>query len=319
VLPIIFGILSAAGFGASVFLIQVGLRSGRVTPVQGMFVNLVAGNVLLLTALAIALTGGPMVLHWQGIMYFVAAGISAPLLGRVTIFYAIRHVGSTRAASLAISESLFAGPLAFLFLGQHISWLSGVGIVVIVVGTVLFISETRQTLSTDDGLELVEDGTTAPEPTGQDVGRRVGVGVIMALLSGFFFAVAGIFRQYGVDSIPSALLGTAIGTFVALLVSTVGLSRRPMVMVSAFRVPRRDLLCFIGSGSLSSVAMLCFFWALDANGTVAISTALKNTSSIFTFFFALIFLARKERVSVRLGVLVVTVALGAGLAALGRG
>ena len=131
--------------------------------------------------------------------------------------------------------------------------------------------------------------------------------------------MAGIFRQYGVDAIPSALLGTAIGTFVALVVSAAGLVRRPAAVVAAFRIPRHDMLCFIGSGSLSSIGMLSFFWALDANGTVAISTALKNTSSIFTFFFALLFLTRKERVSVRLGILVLTVAAGAALAALGRG
>ncbi len=381
---IFFGIMAAACYGGSVFLIQLGSRAGRATPVQGMFINLVAGNVLLLTAMAISSLVEPMAIVWRGVLFFVAAGISGPLLGRVTTFMAVPRIGGTRTSSLAISESLFAGPLAFLFLGQHISWMSGVGIMVIVAGTVLFILETQQSMRTDDGAELlgdmdaegplpargarrieaagavhlpararapespalmaaagqatsgavaletvtvpsgsagrggVRDAPAALPATGAGKGGQIGLGIVLALSSGFFFAIAGIFRQFGVDAVPSALLGTTIGTFTALVVSTVAFVRSPAAIVGSFRIPRHDLACFIGSGSLSSLGMLAFFWALDAHGTVAISTALKNTSSIFTFFCAAIFLSRKERVSVRLGLLVALVATGAVLAALGR-
>lgn len=287
--------------------IQLGLRGGRVSPGDGMMINLVAGTAVLVVALAVSLSVEPLQIQWHGVLYFVLAGLMAPLFGRGASLLATQRIGSTRAASLAVSEAFIAAPLAFVFLGQRVSPLSVAGIVVIALGTVLFINESRGLLG--DHTDLTD---ASPRPT-----RALVLGVVLAFLAGLFFATAGIFRQLGVDAIPSALVGSAIGSGVALLVFGVDALRRGR-LIAGLKAPRRPAVMFALSGLAGSFGNLAFLWALDNNGTVAVSTAIKNTSPIFTFLFAAVFMARRERIGIRLGLLVLMVASGAVVAALGR-
>jgi len=304
----LFAILSAVGFGLTLSFIQLGLRGGRVTSGDGMMISLIAGTAVLVVALAVSASVEPMHIQWQGVAYFVLAGLMAPLFGRGVSVLATERIGSTRAASLGVSEAFIAAPLAYLFLDQGVSQLSAIGIVVIAVGTVLFINESRR---------FVGDPDDPPHLAVQS--RRAAVlGVAFGLSAGLFFAMAGIFRQMGVDAIPSALVGSAIGSAVALVVFGVDAARRRRLTAWA-RAPRRPAAMFALSGLAGSFGNLTFLWALDNNGTVAVSTAIKNTSPIFTFLFAAAFMARRERIGLRLGLLVLMVAAGAVLAALGRG
>jgi len=321
-LGILFAILAAAGFGGTVNLMQLGLRSGKVRADDGMLVNLVAASVALVLASLLWGLLQPVIFEARGLLFFVAAGLMAPLFGRGSTFLAVARIGSTRTSSLGVSESLFAAPLAYLFLGQHITPLSAAGIVVVALGTVLFINESRRYVPCG---EVDHDAVvvTVPVEPGEDActpavaARTAAIGVAFGLAAGFFFSMAGIFRQVGVDAIPSALLGATVGTLVALVVMTLNAVRRRRVHLF-YRMPRRERAAFALSGIVASMGQVFFFAALDSQASVAVSTALKNTAPLFTFAFATAFMARGERLSLRLGLLVLIVAAGAALAAVGR-
>lgn len=137
------------------------------------------------------------------------------------------------------------------------------------------------------------------------------------MAAGLFFASANLFRQAGVDAIPSALLGSAIGTAAALLVTGLAVVRARQVR-TCLQMSRHDAFHFAASGLTSSVGMLAIFWALDSGSTVAAATAIKNTAPLFTFLLAALFLSQVERITARLGVLIAVVVAGAVLTTLGR-
>ena len=64
--------------------------------------------------------------------------------------------------------------------------------------------------------------------------------------------------------------------------------------------------------------MLCLFRALDAGTQVAIVTTLKNIAPLITFGLAAIFLAKHERITLRLTLLAVLVVFGAAMTTIGR-
>ena len=263
-----------------------------------------------------------MTFAWDGVVFFIAAGLMAPLLGRTANFMSIQRLGASRGGSLVLSENLFAAPLAFLFFGQTLSLITLTGIVVIVVGMVLFINEIRRTapvvpVPVEGECAPMEEGTPAPAHVGSRRLSRAGTGVVLGLAAGLFFASANLFRQAGVDAIPSALLGSAIGTAAALLVTGFAVVRARQVR-TCLQMPRHDALHFSASGLTSSVGMLAIFWALDSGSTVAAATAIKNTAPLFTFALAAIFLSQFERITVRLGLLIALVVAGAALTTLGR-
>lgn len=300
--------LSALGYGTGQFLTQLGLRHGRVRSAQALLINLTAATVFLLAALAISWTVQPVALDWRGVAYFAAAGVMAPFAGRSLNFMAIQRVGATRTASLGMSENLFAAALAWTLLGQTLSTTTLLGILVLVAGMVLFINETARAFARAEG---------AAGGAGRRRGRSAVAGVGFGLTSGFFFSLAGIFRELGLDFLPSALLGATVGTCVALVVNLGNVARAGQLR-GVFRVPWRDALPLALSGLTASAGMVSFFFALQLGGGLAVSTALKNLTPLFTFGLSALFIAHLERVSLRLGLLALGVVAGAVVMTLGR-
>jgi uncharacterized membrane protein len=304
---ILFALLSAFGYGWTNVLMQLGLRDPRATPFRALVVNLVGGTAVLAVAVALLQGTKAVGLNIEGVVYFVCAGLAAALAGQAANFQAIRRIGATRTASLAMSENLFAAFLAFTILGQSVSPMTAVGIAILMVSTILFMQETNATMTRE----------TAPLDRGGGWFRSVAAaGFGFALLSALSFAVAGVFRQLGVQAFPSAVAGAFIGNVAALILIVAGFAATRR-LATILKVGRKALVMFLLSGLCSAVGTVSFVLALQLGATVAISTALKNTQPLFTFGLAALLLSRHERISLRLGMLVVLVVLGGVLTALG--
>jgi len=258
-MSVVFSVLAAVTHGTSMFLTNMGLRSGRVPPLRAVMVNLSAANLLLWPAFFISLEFQPVALVWSGVAFFILAGLAAPLVGRYLGFQSIQRLGASRGSTLQLSEMLFAAPLAYLIFGQSVSHVSMVGIIVFIIGMGLFIKEVRSGVARRIPVEAVvadAEETVAgapPAPTrgtaGADPGARRGtmsyatVGVISGLMAGLFFLFGNLFRLAGIEVIPSAVLGSAIGTLAALVVATAGAAGAGM---PAYGEGRRGLLRGLG-------------------------------------------------------------------------
>lgn len=315
-LAVTLAVLSAVGYGSGQFMTQLGLRHGRVRAPQAILINLTAATFVLLLALGVVWAVDPVHLEWRAVTYFAVAGLLGPFAGRSLNFLAIQRVGATRTASLGMSEGLFAAALAWVILGQTLSSLTMVGVVVLVTGTALFVNETGRTFRRSGGVSAAE-GRDAGTDTSTH-GPRVAIGVAIGLASGLLFSIAGIMRQLGIDLVPSAVLGAAVGTSVALLVTLANVARTGHLR-EVFRVKAHDAAPLAASGVLASAGMVCFFLALQLGGGLAVSSALKNLTPLFTFALAALFIAQLERITVRVGLLVAVVVAGAVLMTLGRG
>ena len=330
-----FAVLSAFGYAWLNVLTQMGLRGACTSPFTALFINLAGGTAALLVAVPL-LGGLPETgVNWTGVLYFAAAGLIAALVGQAANFAAIHRIGATRTASFVMADNVFAAMLAFIVLGQSVSLLTGLGILVLMAAAAAFIRETSGPSANGTTTHVavangpgpavaVANGPIPAGAAGPADGASAGhrsqarMGIVLALVSALCFASAGVFRGLGVAALPSAVLGAAIGNVAALVVivaayAIMGRLREP------FAVGRRSAIFLLLSGVASALGTSGFILALQYGGTIAISTALKNTSPLFTFALAMIFLRRHDRLSVRVGVLVAAVVLGGVLAALGRG
>lgn len=323
-MPYLFALFSAAGYGINDLCIHIGMRSGRATSAQALVINLLSGNLLLAVAgAAVYFTAGFPPLDWAGMLYFIAAGLSAPFLGRIFSFSSIKRIGATRTTTLRVSDTFFTMAMAFMLLKNVIPFRSVVGAVFLVAGVVMLINETSRTPMPAEGTT----STTAEEAaTVEDTGTvhsllagvthgilgTINTGTLFALTSAFFFALAGIFRQMALDSIPSALLGTIVGSFVALLTNT-AMTYLSGQLGSSWNITRRDAVFFALGGGGNTVGMLMFFLALAGGGSVSMTAALKNTSPLFTLFLSWLFLRKMERFTANLVASVLLVIAGASL------
>lgn len=218
---------------------------------------------------------------------FVFAGVVGTGIGRIAIFVGVDKVGASLNSAILSTRPLFATVIALVALEEPFGPITGLGIVVIVIGLSVL--------------------TTA---RGGDLAGWQPRDLLWPLLAAVTFAVANVARRYGMLESPiSALEAVAINEtagLVALAAFAIATNRRKILSR-----PRESYSYFVGAGLLTSVAMLSLMAALGLEaGRIAIVDPLVATAPLFTLVFAAVLLRDLEQVTK--GVIV-----GAGLIVVG--
>ncbi|SEM11212.1 Uncharacterized membrane protein [Syntrophus gentianae] len=298
-----FAVLAALGFAWTNILTQLGMKDSRISSFTALFINLVGGTIVLL--LSVPFLGGlPQGgMHWRGVLYFVAAGLVTALAGQAALLAAIHRIGATRTSCFVLVDNIFAVILGFLVLGQLVSLLSCIGILILMAGAAAFVWESA---GSNKQIQM--------EPRGS---RQTVIGIAMGVVAGLCFAGGGVLRGLGIALLPAAVVGAAINIMAGLIAIFVYYAVTGKLQEIVAVGWKRGIFLLL-SGVANAVGTVGFILALKYGGTVAITTALKNTSPLLTFAFAIPLLRRHEQLSVRLGLLVVVVVMAAVLIALGR-
>ena len=132
-LAVAFALGAAISWAMSAVLVRMGLRYMPAT--LGTFLSLLSGVVLMTAVVALFQREqvGDITLAAVGI--FAAVGVFNFVFGRYFNFLSISHLGVARATPITASTPLFAAVLAVLFLGETLSWLTGLGTALVLAGT----------------------------------------------------------------------------------------------------------------------------------------------------------------------------------------
>ena len=179
--------------------------------------------------------------------------------------------------------------LAFLLLGEPLSWASVVAMALILAGTMLMI-ECKASFGED------ASGTS----------RQGSSWLVFAVLSAVFASLTAILGKVGIEGVESNL-GTAIRTIVVLVMSWV------MVSVTGKTgevrgVPRRELAFICLSGLATGASWLCYYKALQ-DGLASVVVPIDKLSILVTIGFSrLVF---DERLTARSGAGLALIVAGA--------
>lgn len=175
------------------------------------------------------------------------------------------------------SSTVLTMLLAFLLLGEPLSWVSVVAMVLILAGTLM----------------MIERKPAAPSAGAPSKG---GSWLVFAVLSAVFASLTAILGKVGIEGVESNL-GTAVRTIVVLVMSWV------MVAVTGKAgtvraVPRRELLFICLSGLATGASWLCYYKALQ-DGLASVVVPIDKLSILVTIGFSrLVF---DERLTARSG------------------
>lgn len=242
-----------------------------------------------LYAVALVATGGLAVaagLTPAATALFLGAGVVGTAIGRLAVFVGVDRVGASVNSAVISARPLFAGVLAVGLLGEPVTPFTVAGIGVLVVGlAVLALSR------------------------GGDIGGWRPRDLVFPLVAAAAFGAGNVARKYGLDAFEdvSVLQAVALNELGALL--TLGgyavLAGRDDVLGA----PRRTYAYFAGSGTITAVALLSLFAALEL-GRVVVVDPLAATAPLFTAVFAAVLLRDLERVTPRLVAGAVLVVVG---------
>ena len=173
------------------------------------------------------------------------------------------------------SSTIITIILAAIILGESITLVKGVAIVLIAVGTFLMIEKKKSTNSENKSSWL-----------------------LFAFGSALFAALTAILGKIGISGVESNL-GTAIRTFVVLIMSWI------MVLVTGKKdkvkeVPKNELIFICLSGIATGASWLCYYRALQ-DGLASVVVPVDKLSILVTILFSYIVFHKKLSIKSAIG------------------
>ena len=268
---VMMALLSALFAGATAILSKIGVRDTDSTVATAIRTTLVLAFAWLL-----AFAQGLQAQLWQlSARTYLFLALSGLCTGAswLCYFHALKLGTVNQVTPVDKSSTVLTMLLAWLLLGEPITWLKAAAMAGIMAGTLLMIERRPE--------------TTPAAPRGHGW-------LLYAALSAVFAALTAILGKVGIENVPSDL-GTALRTVVVLLMAWA------MVFVTGRQtqvraVGRRDLVFILLSGVATGMSWLCYYRALQ-EGPASVVVPLDKLSVVVTIVFSRVFL--HERLSRR--------------------
>lgn len=288
VLGILLAVATALGWAGQYVFIRLATREGSV--LDAMLVALVCNALLIVPAVAIWYYPAYGVTAVSAVA-FAAGGIAGSFLSRILQFVSTKTIGASRTAPTVSSSALIAALLAVAFLGETLTAIHLLGIVLIVLAIAIVAMETSR------------------RPPGTRPDEAPWRSMVLPLLAAVFLGIEPILLKIGFAEGTPTLVGLAIMVSAAL-VSYVAYQRLTAGMPSPDLVSAPELKWYVGAGVAGTVSLIAYFAALSL-APVVLVVPIIQTAPLLVVGISLLFLPRTlEHITWRLAAAAGIVVLG---------
>ena len=197
----LWALAAGAGFGIFQSLNRQAVRGMDVY--VATFVQLAVSTVVLVT-ISLLTEDISLIFNasWSTILNFAVAGFLHFLIGWTLLNASQKKIGAARTSPLIGTTPLFATVIAVFTLGEYPTWLELVGIAIIVTGAYLVSRESADPSVANNRTQSIISILQA---------SWLGLG------TAFFWALSPIFIRFGLQGLPSPLLGVTVGVTASAL------------------------------------------------------------------------------------------------------
>ena len=258
---VLFAVGSALFAGATAILAKCGIKKTDSTVATAIRtpVVLLMSFIMVLIAGSLGDISSITPKTW---IFLVLSGLSTGA-SWLCYFRALQLGDINKVVPIDKSSTVLTILLAFIVLGEPISWLKGVCVVLIAVGTFLMIEKKK-----DSG----------------DAEKKIkGSWLLYAIFSAVFAALTSILGKIGISGVESNL-GTMIRTSVVLLMAWVTVFATGKAK-SLRGIPGKELGFICLSGVATGASWLCYYKALR-DGLASVVVPIDKLSIIITIAFS---------------------------------
>ena len=263
-----FGILASLCFAFSNVLNRRGLVGSNA--ITASLISLIMSAVALWSLVPIFLTLSSF--RTPAVLYFLAAGIFAPGLGRFLNFKGMELVGMGRAIAITNTYPMVASVLAVFVVGEIWTIQNFIGTSFVILGIVILSMQ------------------------GEAKGSWRKIDLIYPIMAALSFGVASNLRKLGLLVINVPIMGAALTSTTGLLSGII------MLQVAGGRkeivLSRESFRWFFVAGIANTAAMLSVFYGLSF-GKVVIVEPLVGANPVLALFLSIIFLKGIEAITAR--------------------
>ncbi|MFM1816184.1 MAG: hypothetical protein RLZ98_2879 [Pseudomonadota bacterium] len=274
----LFALMSAIALGVHNAVARKGIISG--TALQALAISLPTGAaVCLLATIAFGQVGAFLSLPWTAILWFSASGIVQFVVSRYLFYRATGAMGSNLAVVVLQAEVLFALIISMIVLGERLTPLRLLGILLVFVGPMLLAAPSKKPEPKPKSASAAAAPDAAPkwQPNHAE-------GFLFAILSSVGYGASFVLAKLGFNAIDAASSATVAASLVSFLAATTTLAVY-LVVAGELRhvreVGKSAGQSFLLASGMAGLAVI-FRYAALALVPVSVVAPIKRLSSIFT-------------------------------------
>ena len=297
----LLALLAAFFFAFSNIYAKTGMVEKKTDTYNGLIISVVVNNLINIIILPfVFLFSYVPSINWYGLAWFALSGVLTSFLGRFLLFECIERIGASRATTLKVSAPVFSVLLGVFLLGERLSTLVVLGIIIVLLGSTIISRDTQKLLG-DKQNSASKVNTTSYQ-------KHISLGILIGLLAGLGFGLGNIFRKLGVEYFPNPLLGVAIASFTSLLCLLIFPYVYHKVSID-FQALKQINGQYLKVGILTSLALYSTFFALLLS-PVSIVNSLIAVEPLCVIVLGMIILRKYEIISASLVIGALTVTTG---------
>ena len=297
-------LLSAAAFAFETATARRGVLTATVT--QALSITIPLGlPIFFLCALSFGALGTIAGFSTMAIVYLALAGVLHFVWGRYCNYRACKAMGANLVAPVQQSNLLVTLALAIWILGEHLTPLRVLGIMLVVLGPALtYEGKSRKTSDTIAGAPIEHDPHPAFNPNYAE-------GYLFALLSSTGYGISPILVRLALENRDlAASLGGGLISYVAATLAFALILFLPGQWKHVRSLDRDAAKWFAISGVFVCFAQMLRYMAL-ALAPVSVVTPIQRTSLLFRLYFSRILNPQHEVFGGRMVLATILALLGA--------
>jgi uncharacterized membrane protein len=275
-----FAVLAASSLALQALCMRMGMRGEAAEGTSRALDALVvvsAVNLVVFIPVSAVVHYPAFEVGWRSVGAFAAAGVFGFFLGRALHFESINLIGASRTEPIKSSQPLHATLIAVVVLGESVTSMHVVGIVLITVGVATISWETANS----NPLNLPR--------------RRLAVALLLPLLAALFYGIEPTLTTVGLDTGTPILVGAVIEAATGLTGLLIyrrlaGYTNSPSYLRSTFS------RWYVAAGLANTLFVLAYFRSLSV-ADVAVVVPVVQSSPIIVIAVSLLFLQRYEKVT----------------------
>ncbi|MEG0615809.1 MAG: EamA family transporter [Oscillospiraceae bacterium] len=276
---IILAFASAAFAGLTAILAKIGIKnvdSNVATALRTIVILFFSWAIVFITGANVGISG----ISGKSLLFLILSGITTG--GSWICYFKALQLGDVnKVAPIDKSSTILTMILAFLILGENITVIMVLGMILIGIGTYLMIQKRKEIAIA----------------TGQKTW------FLFAALSAVFASLTSILAKIGIDDVNSNL-GTAIRTIVVFVMAW-GIVFGQKKLSTIKKIDKKSWLFIALSGVATGLSWLCYYKALK-DGIASIVVPIDKLSILFTVGFSCVFLKEKLSKKAAVGLVLLT-------------
>ena len=189
VLGLVLSLIGTVGLAGMYLLIRLGAEDGKAN--NAVFI-VMGTNLLILTPVALVLYYPTYGLTTGAIFWFVLAGLTGTLIGRTLTYTSVSRIGASRTSPVVSAQILVATVAGVIVLGETVTLVQMVGIILLLLGVVLISLETSR-----DEIVTVSR-------------RELAIGLFLPIGAATAYGIEPIFANFGFAEGTPALVGLIV-------------------------------------------------------------------------------------------------------------